>query len=306
MNELDDGIKMNGECATVLKIKEKMRMQRKQQMQRGLFVVMMLAGVTIGMYFLFRAFGIDVLDSDTTLDLEGQLLTIALVFIMIYFIQSMTLNLIPGTTTVFISGIAFALFDGANSFFTAYLISVVAVLIASVGLYFLGRYGGRTLLYWLFDKETLDKRLDWFAVNGSKGVPWLFLIPMFPTDLLCVTCGAAKMSFWQYMLIVCVFRPIEIALLLVYPLIIGSDIVQSMETWERILVVNVLVLNVVILVMYHKALLNIFNRTFNRRLREQERFETLLARERERKAENKVGGTENDNNRNDGVARTDS
>lgn len=253
----------------------------KKQIAKITFVLFMLAGFTIAMVFIFDAFGFNLFGDGIDEEMfESQGIILAVIFVSIYFAQAMTLNLIPGTTTFFITVVAASMFP---SFLHAFIVSVIAVLIGSIGLYFLGRYGGRKLLYWLFDKEALDKRLAWFERNGAKGVPWLFLIPMFPTDLLCLTCGAAKMRFWQFILIVVIFRPIEVTLLLVYELILSSEMVQGMYPWQQILVVNVLVINVVLLVIYHKALIQFFNRTFNPR-----RYEQLRQEEIEMKHEKEI------------------
>jgi len=89
------------------------------------------------------------------------------------------------------------------------------------------------------------------------------------------------MRFWQFLLIVVVFRPIEVTLLLLYPVIIGSDFVQDMEVWQRILVVNVLIINAVLLVLYHAQLIKLFNRTFNRRRYKMDRDQEQRLHEQE-------------------------
>jgi membrane protein DedA with SNARE-associated domain len=173
---------------------------------------------------------------------------------------------------VFISLIGFSALVGINengSIDTQLLIyfmitAIIAILLSVPLLYLLGRYGGRKLLFWLFDKEKLEKNLEWFANNGSKGVPWLFLIPFFPTDLLCVVCGAAKMRFWQFILIAVVFRPLE-ALLLIGYRIVGEEALSRLSTIELLLIINVIIIDIILLVIYHKALLGWFNRTFTRR-----------------------------------------
>jgi len=96
---------------------------------------------------------------------------------------------------------------------------------------------------------------------GSKGthvVPWLFLIPLMPTDLVCLVCGASKMRFWQYMLIVCVFRPVEILLLISYNYIV--PVLLSFEPIIVILIVNIVIIDLVLLFIYYKALMKLFKK----------------------------------------------
>ena len=227
-------------------------------------MLVFLGGLTAGMYFLFlNVFGLNVLERDSIENLDfgipignidPKLILIA-TFVGLYLFQSITMNLIPGTTTFFISVLAYSLF-GSN-IFELFLISAGSVLLSSVILYFIGRFAGRKALYWMFGEKVLDTKLDWFAKNGTKSVPWLFLVPLFPTDLLCLACGASKMKFWHFMLIVLVFRPIEVALLLSYPFILRSDYVQSMPIWGRVLAVNMIIVNVVLLVLYYRVIVRI-------------------------------------------------
>ena len=285
---VDAGIE-NAECEE----KKKNAITRKKRILRGLMVLGVVLVMTGGMFSIFFfGFGMNPFSSEAPdLGVEG-VVALVFIFVAIYILQALTLNLIPGTTTFFITVLAASLFsvfvanDAGDleivwrNLVMTYVVSIVAVLFASIALYCVGKFGGRRLLYWLFDKEAIEKYLDWFSRNGSKGVPWLFLIPFFPTDLLCLVCGAAKMKFWQFILIVIVFRPIEVALLILWRLI-GQTIIDNASVIEMILFVNMMILNVAFLVIYHRALLNIFNRVFNRRryLKDQELAAQVAAEE---------------------------
>ena len=261
-------IRAEDRSATYITVLEKLRLARNAKIKKIIFVLFMLVGVSMGVFFIFRALGFDINPfgrSGGSPTIAGGVAVVFLIFVLIYIVQSLTLNLIPGTTTFFITILAVNLFqhDLKLSLPIVFLISISAVLIASIPLYFMGRYGGRSLLFWLFGREALEKRLDWFARNGARGVPWLFLIPMFPTDLLCVVCGASKMKFWQYLLIVVVFRPIEVAILVfLWPFLMGEF--QAIgDPFIQFLLMNMLVVNFVLLIIYHRALLGLFNKTFH-------------------------------------------
>jgi len=261
----------------VLKFKEKWRLNRTAKLKKIIFVVLFLGGFTTGMYFAFRAVGIDVFSRTpaTELDMfQGHGLAVLIVmFVAIYLIQSMFLNLIPGTTTFFLTVFGFSLFVGppgtlegvsGSALAIFFGIAIATVVFDAIFLYFLGRFGGRKLLYWMFSKEELDGKLDWIARNGTKGVPWLFLIPFFPTDLMCVVCGASKMNFWHFLLIALVFRPIEVTLLvIIYPLVMGMFFGLD-DLLLQILIINVMIINAILLIMYHKALLRFFNKITGR------------------------------------------
>jgi len=260
----------------VLKFKEKWRLNRMAKIKKIVFVVVFLAGFTIGMYFAFRAVGIDVFSREGAADnlKDNDLAVLILMFFGIYIIQSMFLNLIPGTTTFFLTIFGYSLFvappgtpfaEVSGSALAIFFgVAIMTVVIDAIFLYFLGRFGGRRLLYWMFSKEELDGKLEWIANNGTKGVPWLFLIPFFPTDLMCVVCGASKMNFWHFLLIALVFRPIEVTLLvIIYPIAMGMFFDLD-DILLQVLIINVLIINAALLIIYHKGLLKLFNKITGR------------------------------------------
>ncbi|MCL2587301.1 MAG: VTT domain-containing protein [Firmicutes bacterium] len=241
-----------------LTVLEKLKLARRSKIKKFIFVIFMLGAVSTGAYFSFYALGFDIFGG-TAPDIGGNVAAIITIFLVLYLVQSITLNIIPGTTTFFITVLAVSMFSELGVPLT-FLISITAVLMSSVPLYFVGRFGGRKLMFWLFGREAVEKKLDWIARNGAKGVPWLFLIPFMTTDLLCVICGASKMNFWHFLLIVIVFRPIEVAMLVfLYPFILGE---LPSDPLILFLLINLLIVNFFLLVIYHRAILKIINRTF--------------------------------------------
>jgi len=276
-NEEDIMLNADGEFDEA-KFRIKWTKIRKQRALRLAFTLIMLAGIATGMYFIFRAFGIDVnpfLSEAERAAMRDEMhwaatgFTLVLIFWGIYLLQSTFLNMIPGTTTVFITVVAASMFPMNENILLTIGVAIGAVLICAVNLYCIGRFGGRRVLYWLFDKDKLDKKLDWFARNGTKGVPWLFLIPFFPTDMICLACGMSKMKFWHFMLVVIIFRPVEVALLLVYRLIFPF-FTGLEDPLQQLLLINVIIINIVLLVSYHKAILKLFNRAFRFRRYEED------------------------------------
>jgi len=139
-----------------------------------------------------------------------------------------------------------------------FLVGSIAIIFGSMALYCVGRFGGRKLMFWLFGKESVEKQLNWIGEKGTKAVPWLFLIPLMPTDLICLICGASRMSFWKFMLIVIVFRPIEVLLLISYNYII--PIILEYDPLIILLLINVAIINLVLLFIYYKAIVKLFNK----------------------------------------------
>lgn len=77
----------------------------------------------------------------------------------------------------------------------SFAISASATFVGSITCFFLGRKVGKKLLYWLFNREKVDK---YAAVLGKKGkIPFVLMmfLPFFPDDLICMSAGVTDMKF---------------------------------------------------------------------------------------------------------------
>jgi len=197
--------------------------------------------------------------------MQGQgIVLAAVIFVVLYLIAALILGLVPGTTTAF-TIIAFMLFMPSlhiRGFMQALLVISIAKFLSSISLYYLGLFGGRRLMFWMFGREKVEKPLNWLSEHGTKVLPWMFLIPMMPNDIVCMICGSAKMKLWMFLFIVFVFRPIESVLIWAYTvLLFGSNWWINLDTATQFLLINIMITNVVVLVSYHKLLLKIFKKT---------------------------------------------
>lgn len=77
----------------------------------------------------------------------------------------------------------------------SFAISASATFVGSITCFFLGRKVGKKLLYWLFNREKVDK---YAAILGKKGkIPFVLMmfLPFFPDDLICMSAGVTDMKF---------------------------------------------------------------------------------------------------------------
>jgi len=190
------------------------------------------------------------------------------IFVCLYVTASLVLGMVPGTTTAFII-LGFTIWwlpevnsiDGnpINGFFKSLLALSISMVTSAFTLYGLGRFGGRKLVIWMFGEEKVTKTLDWVQRNGTRAIPWMFLIPMMPNDIVCMICGASKMKLIPFSLIVLVFRPIEAVLVWSYTVfLLETDLWQQMNGTERWLAINMVLINLILLVTYHKFILRVF------------------------------------------------
>ena len=224
--------------------------KNKGKILKLLIVLIIVSGFTLGCYFLFDTLG---LSDAQNLNIEG--FWIYIIFVCLFVVQAICLCMIPGNTTIFIY-LALTLFD----FHIALLVCVVGVWLGGIALFFIGRFGGRRVLYWLFGKEPVEKNLDWVTRKGVTALPAFFLVPFMPNDMVCMVCGMSKLKFWQFLMIIIPFRVVEVLMILSYtPLF---DFFTKDQPPQVILMfINILIIDVVLIAMYYKVLIRIFRKT---------------------------------------------
>jgi uncharacterized membrane protein YdjX (TVP38/TMEM64 family) len=164
--------------------------------------------------------------------------------------------MIPGNTTTFIT-IAWVVFD---DFWLVFVICVLGVWLGGIALFFIGRYGGRRVVYWLFGKEAVEKRLDWVTQKGATALPACFLIPFMPNDMICMVCGMSKLKFWQFLIIIIPFRVIEVLMILSYPYIVDF-FVSGRSIQDTLMFINIIILDIVLIALYYRTVIRIFRKT---------------------------------------------
>lgn len=125
-----------------------------------------------------------------------------LVFFLLQFLQVVILP-IPAIITT-LAGTA--LFGAKVTF----LISSIAIILASMLAFFLGRTFGYKFVAWLIGEDTLIKYQNYMKSKEKVMVSVMFLFPFFPDDLICMIAGLGKMSYFSFFVITLFIRPISI------------------------------------------------------------------------------------------------
>lgn len=89
-----------------------------------------------------------------------------------------------------------------KGFFIALVVSVIAALVASWILYFIGWYGGEFILKKYTNKfpkhkDYIDKQMQYLRKKGNIGVFIGKLIPMART-IISIPAGVLHLNFWEY------------------------------------------------------------------------------------------------------------
>lgn len=178
-------------------------------------------------------------------------------FITLQFLQVVVLP-IPSTVTVVAGSALFGPFWGS-------LYSLLGILIGSLFAFLIGRYAGYRVVAWLVGKETLDKWLKKIKGKDKLLLTAMFLLPVFPDDVLCFVAGISSMSLWYFVVVILLSR-----ILAIFTTSYSVTLIPF-NTWWGLLLWAVLISLVVVLfiVLYKKsdAILGWFEKKFHRETR---------------------------------------
>lgn len=123
-------------------------------------------------------------------------------YILFSFLQVVVLP-VPGSVSV-AAGVA--LFGPLK----CAIYSFIGIVSGSIAAFAIGRWIGYKAVKWIVGKETLDK---WLAKLKNKDyliLSIMFLLPMFPDDVLCFIAGLSSMTWPYFLIMIVVTRLISI------------------------------------------------------------------------------------------------
>ena len=125
-----------------------------------------------------------------------------LIFIAIQFLQVTFIPIPAAVTTV----------AGSYLFgpWLTVLLSLTAIIPASLFAFMLGRWLGKPFVSWMVGKETMEKYLT--KTSGKERTVFftMFLLPFFPDDALCMIAGITPMSVKYFLTTMFITRPITV------------------------------------------------------------------------------------------------
>lgn len=176
-----------------------------------------------------------------------------LLYIILQYLQVVILP-IPG----FVSTVAGVALFGPTK---AMLCSLIGIILGSLTAFIIGRKVGYKAVAWMVGKEDLDKWLKKVKGKDNFILTAMFILPLFPDDMLCFVAGLSSMT-WQYFLIMIVIsRVIGIA-----ATCYSIDFIPF-NTWWGILIWIILIAAVVIAFVLLYKNLDAVNSWFNKKFR---------------------------------------
>ena len=185
----------------------------------------------------------------------------AVLFVVLQFLQVVILP-IPSTVTVVAGSALFGPLAGS-------LLSLLGIVIGSLVAFLVGRYAGYPVVAWLVGKDTLDKWLKKIKGKDKLLLSAMFILPVFPDDVLCFVAGISSMSLPLFLGIITVSRVAAIFMTSYSITLIPVNTWWGLLTWA-ILITLVIILFVF---LYKKSdvILEWFSKKFHKESRIKER-----------------------------------
>ena len=125
-----------------------------------------------------------------------------LFYILLQYLQVVLLP-IPGTLSTVVG---VALFGP----FLAIIYSFVGILLGSFTAFFIGRKLGYKSAVWLVGEDTLNSWRKKMKGRDNLALTMMFLLPLFPDDVLCIISGLSSMSTKYFLVMVSITRLLSI------------------------------------------------------------------------------------------------
>lgn len=177
----------------------------KKQILKWFLVLVGIIGISAIAYVLCWSCGITSIDGLRAI-IEQAGVWGWLLFLFLQIFVTSLLCFVPATSMTFIvcSVILFGAWKG-------FLISGAGVIMSSMVMFLIGRFGGEKIATKLVGEESLTKAQELVAIKSKIFLPLMFLFPAFPDDALCMVAGMTKMRWWEFLLITIVCRTIGVA-----------------------------------------------------------------------------------------------
>jgi len=123
-----------------------------------------------------------------------------------------------------------------------FVLSVLGMILTSSLLYLIGNKLGVKVAGKIIGEEDLQRVQNKFDVKNKLSLPFMYLIPFFPHDALCVVAGLSKMKFIYFFIITLLFRSFEIVSIC----FLGNGFIdwKSLSVFEWCVVANLAVIDI--------------------------------------------------------------
>ena len=209
-----------------------MKLPSKEKLKKYLkilIVLLVVAAISVGIYFVLRHFGLTDVDK-----LKGWLRSVGpwavICYILLRVVATIFLSFVPACSMIF-DLLSIATFDYYPPI-VIFLICFASVVITSVIMDLIGRFGGNKAIIKILGREDYEEAKDLIQEKGMVYVPVMYLLPIFPDDAICMVSGATKMNFWVHLLEIVLCRGIGCATIVFGLQIIPTELLNNLKAFN--------------------------------------------------------------------------
>lgn len=177
----------------------------KKIILKCLIIFIILAAIAIGAYFILRALGFTTIEK--FVELRDKLGDTIWLWIIIGALQIIQVIFVPISNQIITVPCALVF---SNELWKVWLTSWVSIWIATMILYFMGRWGGQKILKWILNDEKKTETCSSWLKRGWMFYPLGMLLPL-PDDIITVLAGTAKTNLLFVLLCSFMTRGIDTA-----------------------------------------------------------------------------------------------
>ena len=243
-----------------------MKLPSKEKLKKYLkilIVLLVVATISVVLYFVLKHFGLTDVQK-----LKGFLKSVGpwavIVYILLRVFATIFLSFVPACSMAF-DLLSIATFDYYPPI-VIFLICFASVVITSVIMDLIGRFGGNKAIIKILGREDYEEAIELVQEKGLVYVPVMYLLPIFPDDAICMVSGATKMNFWVHLLEIILCRGIGCATIVFGLQIIPQDLVDNLKAFNWVFIGNNIIeyIRLLVLIVAYLGLLFWFTRKIDK------------------------------------------
>ena len=243
-----------------------MKLPSKEKLKKYLkilIVLLVVATISVVLYFVLKHFGLTDVQK-----LKGFLKSVGpwavIVYILLRVFATIFLSFVPACSMAF-DLLSIATFDYYPPIII-FLICFASVVITSVIMDLIGRFGGNKAIIKILGREDYEEAIELVQEKGLVYVPVMYLLPIFPDDAICMVSGATKMNFWVHLLEIILCRGIGCATIVFGLQIIPQDLVDNLKAFNWVFIGNNIIeyIRLLVLIVAYLGLLFWFTRKIDK------------------------------------------
>ena len=211
---------------------KKLLLENKKKILKILFIIVSLLIISLITLIILRCFNIINFEGGFNFNQElfGALSNTwygSIIFVLLQTILTILLCIVPGVSMAFII-LSTTIFSNPVQ---AFFLSSASVMISSLSMYLLGRFGGYKLCTKILGEKECEEASELFNKYGAIYFPLMMLFPLFPDDALVMIAGTIKMRLKFFIPSIIIGRGIGIATIVFGLKIIPFDSFNSIYDW---------------------------------------------------------------------------